>query len=174
MILVAGVGYSHLSDLSFGPKLVERLQRMDWPDEVRIEDFSYGPIAILEWFEESPGRKFERAIFAGAEERGREPGTLVSYGWLPSPRPPEEIQARVAEALTGVISLENLLVIAHHFGVLPARTSIIELEPAALEWGLDLSLIGLQRMEQATEWVRRECRSGTMTNGHNEEIAIRG
>ncbi len=170
MILVAGVGYHHLSDLSFGPKLVERLRGMDWPDEIRIEDFSYGPIAILHWFEESPGKRFDRAIFAGAAERGREPGTLATYGWLVNSLDPEVVQERVSEALTGVISLENLLIISQHFGALPPDTSVLELEPVDKEWGTELSPLGEERMEQAVEWIRREVHAGPAGNGRREEI----
>ena len=172
MILIAGVGYQYLSDLSFGPKLLERLQAMDWPDEVRIEDFGYGPIAILDWFEESPGKKFERAILAGAVERGREPGTLVTYSWLPVTPGPELVQERISEALTGVISLENLLIVAHHFKVLPSDTSVVELEPVEKEWGAELSALGEERLEQAVEWIRREVYSGAQHsgNGHHEEV----
>ena len=173
MILIAGVGYQHLSDLSFGPKLVERLRDMTWPDEVRIEDFGYGPIAILHWFEESPGKKFERAIFAGATERGREPGTLATYGWLKSPPDPEVVQERVSEALTGVISLENLLIIAQHFGALPPETSVIELEPVEREWGLELSPLGEERLEQAVEWIRREVHAGAKLTGNGRHKEVR-
>ncbi len=175
MILVAGVGYQYLSDLSFGPKLVERLQSMDWPDDVRIEDFGYGPIAILDWFEESPGKRFERAILAGAVERGREPGTLVTYGWLSGTPDPELVQERVAEALTGVISLDNLLIVAQHFGALPAETSVVELEPVEKEWGAELSTLGEERLEQAVAWIRREVHSGARAsgNGHHEEVSNR-
>ena len=173
MILVAGVGYQHLSDISFGPKLVERLQGMTWPDNVRIEDFSYGPIAILHWFEESPGKRFERAIFAGATERGREPGTLATYGWLRSPPDPEVVQARVSEALTGVISLENLLIIAQHFGALPPETSVVELEPVEREWGLELSPLGERRLKQAAEWIHREVHSGAQHSGNGRHKEVR-
>jgi Ni,Fe-hydrogenase maturation factor len=54
MILIAGVGYSHLSDLSFGPLLIEDLQRREWPENVQIEDLSYGPIAVLQWLQDEP------------------------------------------------------------------------------------------------------------------------
>ena len=173
MILVAGVGYWDLSDLSFGPKLVERLRSMEWPAEVRIEDFSYGPISILEWFEERPGKKFDRAIFAGAMERGREPGTLMAYDWAPGPLDPEDVQARVSEAVTGVISLENLLIIAQHFDLLSARTSVIELEPVVLEWGEELSPVGEERREQAVRWIRHEVGSGSRAraNGRSKEMS---
>ncbi|MDP9379376.1 MAG: hypothetical protein M3Q29_04360 [Chloroflexota bacterium] len=172
MILVAGVGYWDLSDLSFGPKLVERLQGMEWPDEVRIEDFSYAPIPNLDWFEESPGNKFERAILAGAVERGREPGTLVTYNWVPGPLDPGDVQDRVAEAVTGVISLENLVVVAQHFDLLSPRTTVIELEPMDKEWGQELSPLGEERLEQAVRWIQREVRSHhARGNGRSKELS---
>ncbi len=131
MILIAGVGYQYLGDLSFGPKLVERLQGMDVAGGGQGgEDFGYGPLAILDWFEESPGKRFERAILAGAVERGRKPGTLTTYGWIAGTPDPNLVQQCVLEAGAGVISLENLLVVAQHFGALPADTSVVELEPS--------------------------------------------
>lgn len=174
-VLVAGVGYHHLSDLSFGPLLVERLREMNWPEEVHIEDFSYGPIALLHWFEESPGKRFDRAIFAGAMERGREPGSLSTYSWPLSPPDPDEVQERVAEALTGVISLENLLIIAQYFEVLPPETQVVELEPVELEWGMELSPLCRKRREQAAERIHREVHSGARPsdNGRNKEVRNR-
>jgi hydrogenase maturation protease len=174
VILIAGVGYQYLGDLSFGPKLVERLQGMSWPDDVRIDDFGYGPIAILDWFEESPGKRFERAILAGAVERGREPGTLVTYSWLPVTSDPELVQERVSEALTGVISLENLLIVAQHFGALPPDTSVIELEPAEKEWSAELSTLGEERLKQTVEWIRREVHSGAEHSGNGRKEVRNG
>ncbi len=153
MILVAGVGYSYLRDLSFGPRLVEVLRTMPWPPDVVIEDFSYGPIAILHWFEEAPGRAFDAAILFGAVERGREPGTLSVYRWSGAQRAPDEVQARVAEAVTGVVGLENLLVIADHFGALPPSTWVVELEPVETMWGTDLSTVGHERLREAVDLV---------------------
>jgi hydrogenase maturation protease len=165
VILLAGVGYPDLSDLSFGPRLTERLRDMPWPPGVQIENLSYGPIAVIHWFEDHPGR-FERAIFFGAAERGREPGTLAAYGWLADSLSPEDVQASVSEAVTGIISLENLLIIAHHFGVLPPETSVVELEPVELEWGMKLSALGEERMEQAATWIRHEVYSGAQPAGN--------
>jgi hydrogenase maturation protease len=169
VLLIAGVGYQYLGDLSFGPKLVGRLQGMTWPEEVRVEDFGYGSLAILDWFEESPGKRFERAILAGAVERGREPGTMVTYGWLPGKPDPELVQACVLEAGAGVISLENLLIVAQHFGALPADTSVVELEPVEKEWSENLSVLGEERLEQAVEWIHREVYSGTKHPGNGRE-----
>lgn len=167
-ILVAGVGYQHLSDLSFGSVMVERMQEMEWPEEVWVEDFGWGPISILHWFEESPGKRFERAIFAGAVERGREPGGLYTYAWLAQKPDPEVVQDRISEALTGVISLENLLVIAQHFEALPADTTVIELEPVEQDWGSDLSETGQRQMEEAIAWIQAEVRKSPHPNGRKE------
>lgn len=155
MILLAGVGYSHLSDLSFGPLLVQRLQEMTWPEGVHIEDFSYGPIGVLMRLEDEPVQ-YDRAIFAGAVERGRAPGTLNIYRWEGTPADVEHVQARIAEAVTGVIGLENLLVIMDHFGALPRSTTVIELEPVEREWGLDMTPLGRQRIEEAIDWIRAD------------------
>ena len=166
MILIAGVGYQHLSDLSFGSILAERMKPMEWPEDVVVEDFGWGPISILHWFEESPGKKFGRAIFAGAIERGREPGNLYTYAWLADKPDPEVVQERISEALTGVISLENLLIIAHHFDVLPPDTTVIEMEPAEQKWGSDLSEIGQRRLMEAIEWIQREVHGRPGPNGN--------
>jgi hydrogenase maturation protease len=157
MILLAGVGYSHMRDLSFGPTLVDRLRQIDWPDYVQVEDLSYGPIAIVQWLEDDPGR-FDRAIIAGAMPRDREPGTLSIYQYATGRLTPDLVQERVAEAVTGVVSLENVLIIAEHFGVLPHDTVVIELEPAELDWGLDLTRAGQDAVEQAVAWIRQELR----------------
>lgn len=167
-ILLAGVGYPDLSDLSFGPVVAERLRDEPLPAGVRIENLSYGPIAVVHWLQDHDG-EFEKAIFFGAMERGREPGTLATYDWPADPLAPEVVQERVSEAVTGVISLENVLIIARHFEALPADTHVVELEPAELEWGLKLSPLGEQRLEEAVAWVHREVRSGTTGNGCREE-----
>lgn len=169
MILVAGVGYQHLSDLSFGSVLAERMKAMEWPEDVWVEDFGWGPISILHWFEESPGRKFERAIFAGAIERGREPGNLYTYAWLADKPDPEVVQERISEALTGVISLENLLIIAQHFDALPPDTTVIELEPVEQDWGSDLSETGQRKLTETIEWIRAEVRPGTRPTGNGRK-----
>ena len=174
MVLIAGVGYQYLGDLSFGPKLVERLQGMTWPEEIRIEDFGYGPLAILDWFEESPGKTFERAILAGAVERGREPGTLTTYSWISGTLDPDLVQERILEAGAGVISLQNLLIVAQHFGVLPADTLVVELEPVEKEWSEELSALGEQRLEQAVEWIHREVHSEARHSGNGRKEVRNG
>lgn len=133
-VLIAGVGYQNLRDMSLGPVLVTTLQSLDWPQDVEIEDLSYGPIAVVQQFEDRPGY-YERLIFIAAVERGRAPGSVTCYRWPGALPDKEEIQQRVGEAVMGVISLDNLLIITQYFGVLPSDVFVIEVEPEDTGWG---------------------------------------
>ena len=155
MILIAAVGYQYLSDLSFGPILAERLQERDLPEGVQIEDLSFGPIAVVQWFQDHPGR-FDRVVFLGSVIRGRPPGMLTISEWQPGQHSPDAVQQRVAEAVTGVINLENTLMICDHFGVLPNHVTVIDLEPVEINWNQPLSRWAQVRLGEAEKWVMRE------------------
>ena len=138
-VLVGGVGYTNLRDRSFGPLLIERLQTRSWPDDVVIEDVSYGPIDVLFRLQAEPGG-YRQCVFVGAIARGRTPGTVTKYRWQATASSVDDLQGRIAEAVTGVVSLENLLHILAHFGALPEKSTVIEVEPEAEEgWGPELS-----------------------------------
>lgn len=149
--LVAGVGYRNLRDLSFGPLLIDRLRTLAWPDHVEVEDLSYGPISAVHRFQERPVR---RMLLLGATRRNRVPGRL--YAFRPGRLPPaDEVQRRVGEALTGVISLDNLWMICRAFGVLPDDVEILEVEPVEEGWGETLTPDVDRVVERAVEWVRQ-------------------
>lgn len=131
--LIAGVGYRNLRDFSAGNAIVDALLALDWPEEVEIEDLSYGPMDAIFRLREA---RFDRLIVAGAVAReGRIPGASYRRRWRYEPETPQLVQARVAEAVTGVISLDNLLVICAHFEALPDEVTVIEVEPEDDGWG---------------------------------------
>ncbi len=167
VILLGGVGYTYLGDMSFGAILVERLRALDWPSEVTVEDVSYNPITVMDWLRDDPDR-FDRAVLFGAIERGRAPGALVRYQWVASGVPAATVQDCVAEAVTGSISLENLLIIGSHFGLLPRNTTVIELEPIETGWGEGLSPGGEARVTEVIAWLRAELAAPVTVaaNGH--------
>lgn len=167
MILVGGVGYTFLGDMSFGALLVERLRALEWPPDVAIEDVSYNPITVMEWLRDDPDR-FDRAVLFGAIERGREPGTLVHYQWTASSLPRDTVQDRVVEAVTGSISLDNLLVIGSHFGLLPIDTTVFEFEPVNSSWGEGLSPRGEERASEVIAYLRGllHAPAALSANGH--------
>ncbi len=149
--LIGGVGYRYTRDLAFGPLLIDRLRGAPWLDGIEVEDLSYAPIAIVQRWQESP---YDRIVLIGAVPRGfRLVGTLCRYcptGILPDP---DEIQDRVGEALTGIVSLDNLLIVTRTFGVLPRDVEVIEVEPDDLGWGDGLSPRVNEAMEPAIDMV---------------------
>lgn len=131
--LIAGVGYRNLRDLSAGNAVVDALEALAWPEGVEIEDLSYGPMDAIFRLREA---SFDRLIVVGAAARaGRIPGESYRRRWRYDPEHPDLVQARVAEAVTGVISLDNLLVICAHFEALPDDVTVIEIEPEDDGWG---------------------------------------
>jgi len=153
-VLVAGVGYSNLRDLSVGPALVGRLRQRPWPAGVEVEDLSYGAIHVLHWLQEGP--RLDALVLLGAAARGREPGSTHRYPWVAPPMTAEQVQERVAEAVTGVISLDGLLVVLGYFGALPPRVTIIEVEPRDDDWGPDFSDVVDRALDDVERLVEDE------------------
>lgn len=136
--LVGGVGYFNLCDFSIGPALSDALATQSWPDGIVAEDLSYGPVIVCHRLgDERP--PFARWVIAGAVRRGRQPGTITAYRWDSALPETDDIQARVAEAVAGVIGLDNLVIVAAALGAAPPQTCIVEIEPLVEEFGDALS-----------------------------------
>lgn len=163
-VLIAGVGYHNLRDLSVGPVLLPALRQLDWPADVEIDDLSFGPIAVVQRFQDRPAY-YDRIVFVSAVERGREPGCVYVYRWNGDLPDADEIQARVGEAVTGVISLDNLLIIAQHHGVLPADVIVVEVEPVDTGWGEGFTPPVEVALNEAIDVVRQ-----VALNGYNGRL----
>ena len=136
--LVAGVGYCHASDLSVGPFLADRFRRESWPAGVDVDDLSYGPVAVAQTLEDATPA-YARIVLVTAVNRGLPPGSVRSYRWdgvLPGP---DEVQARVGQAITGIVDLDNLLVVVRQFGALPPAVFVVEVQPENQEFGVTFS-----------------------------------
>lgn len=153
--LVGGVGYHNMRDLSLGPVLTNQLAAMTWPPDVAVDaDFSFGPIAIVQRFQAEPGL-CERLVLFAAVGRGRHPGAISTYRWPGILPPNDEIQARVGEAVTGVVSLDNLLIIGEHFNIWPEELIVVEIEPEDEGWGLGFSSTVDSILDEAIDTIRR-------------------
>lgn len=120
-------------------------------DGVEVEDVSYHPVGLSQNLEERPD--YDRLVLVAAVARGREPGNVTAYRWdgvLPGN---EEIQARVSEAVTGVISLDNTLIVCGALGGFPDDVRVIEVEPASEQWGEELSPEVEERLPEIVETV---------------------
>jgi hydrogenase maturation protease len=132
--LIGGIGYWYLRDGSLGPVVAAELARESWPAETSIEDLSYGPIAVIQRLQDV-AVPFERLVLVAAVRRGRPAGTVSAFRWDGTLPDEEQVQARVAEAVTGVISLDNLLAVAGFFDALPPEVLVVEVEPEDEGWG---------------------------------------
>ena len=140
-VIVGGVGYPDLCDYSIGIEVQERLSERAAPPNVSIEDLSYNPIAVIQRLDDEPAdERFGRAVVVSAVRRADRPtGTVSCYRWdgvLPSA---EEIQRAVSDAVTGIIAVENTLVVARYFGSLPPDVVVVEVEPELHEFGAAMS-----------------------------------
>ena len=152
-VLIAGVGYTFLHDLSFGPVVIRRLQEMDWPRGVEVTDLSQSPIAVYQQLSE---RHYDKIIFIGAVKRERPVGSVYLYrpdGPLPAE---EEIEARIGEGVSGTVSLDSTVIVCRYFGALPVDTLVVEVEPEDESWGEGFSLKVAAAVDEVIELVRRE------------------
>lgn len=154
--LIAGVGYHNLRDLSLGPVLIEQLRQEAWPLGVDIEDLSYGPIGVMHHLDECP--RYDRIIFVAGVKRDRQPGRIYCYRWDHGLPDLDDIQARVAEAITGVVSLDNLLIITTYFDKLPQDVIVLEVEAADKRWGEGFTPVVEQVIPELVQTIRQHVR----------------
>ena len=152
--VIGGVGYRNLRDHSLGIVMSDELEALADPPSLLVEDLCYGPVAVAQWFlDEAREAPITRAVFitAIAREDGRPPGTITAYQWdhvLPSD---EEIQRCVVDAVTGVILLDNTLIVVEWMNALPDETIVIEVEPLEHAFGDEMS----PAVSKSYEEVRR-------------------
>ena len=149
-VLVGGVGYRFLRDGSVGPYVSDTLASRA-RNGIEVEDLSYHPVGLSQNLQERP--PYDRLVLVSAVRRGRPAGSVTSYRWdgvLPSP---EEIQERVSEAVTGVVSLDNTLIVCGALGGMPDDVRVVEVEPADDGWGEGFSPEVERRLPEVLETV---------------------
>ena len=156
-ILVGTIGYHNLGNHSLGPALLPTLQSLTWPQGVDVEEMNWGPIAIVQKFQtlKSP---YERVILLAAIERqGRDMGDIAVFRWMGRLPDEEMIQACIGDAVTGVISVENLLIIGEHFKIWPAETFIVDVEPGPQTAGAEFTPEVQQVIPDFINTIRHLC-----------------
>ena len=152
---MAGVGYRNLRDLSVGPLLLDKLREVNWSPGVDVEDLSFGAVHVLHWLQERD-HPFRAAVFVSGVRRGRTPGSVTRVEWRAQTIPAEVVQERIAEAVTGVISLDTLLIVLGYFEALPQCVTLIEIEPRDDDWGPELSEPVTSALGEASRLIRDE------------------
>ncbi|HWI06321.1 MAG TPA: hydrogenase maturation protease [Solirubrobacteraceae bacterium] len=131
-VLVCGVGYRFLRDNAVGVWVTDTLAPQA-SNGIEFEDLGYHPVGFTQNLSERP--PYDRIVFVGSADRGREPGTITTLRYDHVLPEATEIQERVADSVTGTISLDNLVIVAEAFKALPEDVWIVEIEPADETWG---------------------------------------
>jgi len=138
-VLVGTVGYHILRNHSVGPVLLPKLKQQDWPAGVSVEELNWGPIAIVQQRQALP-EPYERVVLLVAIERaGRAIGNIDLFRWEGHLPDETQIQACVGDAATGVISVDNLLVIGEYFKIWPREVLLVDVEPGPETAGENLT-----------------------------------
>ena len=168
--LLGTIGYHLLSNHSIGPLLFDKINELDWASVIDIQEMNWGPIAVVQMFESNPD-PYERIVFLTAIEReNRAIGEYNIYKWgarLPSD---EDIQACVGDAVTGVISPENLLIIGEHFKIWPAEVYLFDVEPGPEQPGITLTVEVGERVPEYFDALEELCLNGIKNNNSYEMI----
>lgn len=136
-VLVGGVGLPWLRDLDFGTQFVRRVEHLDWPEGVVVEDLSYAAHRVLHRLQEL---RPDKVVLVGAMPREVDPpGTVRRYVLDLAPPPAEEVHDRLTEAVGGVIDLDHTLAVVRHWDGFPTGTVVIEVEPGDRSFGLGFS-----------------------------------
>jgi hydrogenase maturation protease len=149
-VLVGGVGYRFLRDGAIGPYMSDKLASRAG-NGIEVEDLGYHAFGFTQNLEARP--VYDRIVFVGAVARGRPPGSVHVYRWDHALPDTQEIQDRVSEAATGIISLDNLLIISEAFKALPEDVQVVELEPADESWGDGFSPVVEAKLAEIEETI---------------------
>jgi hydrogenase maturation protease len=149
-VLVAGVGYRFLRDNALGVYITDTLAP-EASNGVEFEDLGYHPVGFTQNLDERPD--YDRIVFVGAVDRQREPGTITAYRYDHVLPDVAEINERVADSVTGSISLDNLIVVSEAFKALPEDVWVVEVQPADETWGDGFSDVIEAKLPEITETV---------------------
>ena len=125
--LIGIIGHSPvLETYPLGPLLMKNLQQQDWGSmQVDIENMTWSPMHVTQRLEELPNL-YHRAVLIGASAICTEPGKVRCSKWMGGNLPEIKIQERIYEGVTGIVCLDNTLIIGSYFKVWPDELFLVE------------------------------------------------
>ena len=135
--LIGIVGYTPVLDaFPLSRRLVGELrQRLPDDGSIAIENMSWGPIHIVQRFQDIQTPVLKRLVLVGAASVSVRPGHVRAYRWKGGRLPEQAVQERVYEAVTGIVDIENTLVIGEYFGIWPPECFVVEADIPANVFG---------------------------------------
>ena len=127
--LIGIVGHSPILDrYPLGPLLMQDLQSRDWGTMiVDIENMTWSPIHVTQRLQDQQN-SYDRTVLIGSSAGCLKPGNVVTYRWLSGEMSTLKLQERVYEGVTGVVSLDNTLVIGDYFKVWSDEVFTVEID----------------------------------------------
>jgi len=144
-ILILGVGNLLLSDEGVGVHIAQQMMAMEMPPEVQVVEGGtdgFGRIDVIV--------QAERMILIDAVKGGGEPGSIYRFEIEDCPPYPDIFKTSIHQiSILEVINLSSLI------GSTP-RTTIIGIEPACMEMGMNLSPVVAAKIPTVIRMVQEE------------------
>ena len=93
---------------------------------VTVENFTWSPVHIVQRFENDEMPRPERMVLIGLSATTNNPGNVLACQWQGGKASELTVQERVYEAVTGIVDLENTLMIGEYFKAWPSDCFTIE------------------------------------------------
>lgn len=103
--------------------------------DVGVENMTWSPIHVVQRFQDEGACRPARLILVGASAVCSRPGRVRAFRWMGGQLPDLVMQERIYEAVTGIVDLENTLIIGTHFGIWPEELFCVEIDLAADTFG---------------------------------------
>ena len=94
---------------------------------VDIENMTWSPIHVTQPLQDQQN-SYDRTVLIGSSAGCLKPGNVVTYRWLGGEMSTLKLQERVYEGVTGVVSLDNTLVIGDYFKVWSDEVFTVEID----------------------------------------------
>ena len=136
-MMVGIVGYSAVVEsYPLGPKLLEELENIfgDNPNVI-LENFTWSPVHIVQRLQGGEMTRPDRIVLVGLAAGSSKPGTVAVHRWVGGTQPEAKVQERIYEAVTGIVDLENTLMIGSYFNVWPDECLTVEADLAPDTFG---------------------------------------
>jgi hypothetical protein len=129
-VTIGIVGFSAVVEkYPLGPKLMEELTAaFANNDGYSVENFTWSPVHVVQRYQGGEMPIPDRIVLVGLASKSCTPGKVAAYRWLGGDQSPLHLQDRIYEAVTGIVDLENTLMIGSHFGVWPSECFSVEID----------------------------------------------
>jgi hydrogenase maturation protease len=127
-ILIVGIGNILFSDEGVGVHVIKAMQKLYLPDVIELLDAG---TAVLSFLDSLSGR--EKVIIIDAVKGNNKPGTIYRF------TPADISLHRDIPTSLHQIGIIDSLTMLEFIGKRPQEVVIFGVEPAILDWGLDLS-----------------------------------